>query len=262
MEFGDILQKYKLLPIWARSAVAIFIGILPGAYKYFDQGADFEDRLVEIQGHEQVAREKFETARKRKAGLPKLEEQLAFIEEQLTKAKQMLPDQYVIEEILEKTATIAKSTDVTLNRFKPMPEVPHSDEQYQYVELPIDTEVEGEFHKIAKFLDKLVHLEQSIFVRRLVMVPIIGAQPFSAVPGSKALGTPDQPSPFELARDTREKIREKANFSLVVYRGMGPQDAVRTNLIPAMPNAPQPVNSLLNATPKTPVQPTLAPPPA
>ena len=169
----ELKQRYKSLPLAARLGLLIIIALLPAVYTYLEQGQEYESRLIEVQNQEQEARTQFEKARQRKASLPKLEEQLAFTEDQLSRAKKHLPDFIKIEEILEKAALIAKDTSVTLMKFKPVAEVVHSAEGYTYVELPIETEIVGTYQRIASFLDRIAHLDSTIFVREIRLTPII-----------------------------------------------------------------------------------------
>lgn len=277
MDREELKQKYKILPLWARFALVGVVGLLPGLYKYFDEAEQLEADLVEVQGREVKARDAFELARQRKASLPKLEEQLAYTEDQLTKAKRMLPDQYIIEEILEKTATIAKSTGVTLTRFKPLPEVPHRGEQHSYVELPIETEIEGDFRRTANFFDKIAHLESSIFIRKIDM-SLASAQkdaskvkrPTSSLSSSaQAASSVTQEAetpltPYEAAKKARDQVKQKTKFNLIVYRGMGENEVFSGDN--DVTGAPQPGPNASGRPSKAPEQPPPAgaapPPPA
>ena len=168
----ELKQKYKNLHLWARLGLLVILGLLPALYSYLDQGEEFETRLMEAQNQEQTVRLEFEKARQRKASLPKLEEELAFTEDQLARAKKLLPDQVRIEEILEKVALISKETNVSLLRFRPEQTLVHDDVGgYRYVEIPIETEILGTYQKIASFFDQIAHLETAIFVREITIVP-------------------------------------------------------------------------------------------
>jgi Tfp pilus assembly protein PilO len=147
------------------------LGLIPGLYFYFDEGQSYEEKLAEITSQEATVRAEFEKARQRKSDLPKLEEKLAFTEDQLTKAKKLLPDSYIIESILEKAATLAYKTNVVLERFKPLAEIGHDSDGYRYMELPIETQITGDYQSIATFFDKVAHLDTTIFIRNIAITP-------------------------------------------------------------------------------------------
>ncbi len=218
MELEDLRDKYKILPMWSRVLIAVVIGILPGVYIYLDEGQILEDGLIEAESQLDAARVSFEAARKKKQELPKLEAELIFTEEQLAKAKQKLPDAYKIEEILHDAASIAKKTGVKLKNFKPGIEQVRQ-EAYPYVELPIATEIEGSFNQVASFLDMVVHLEGSIFVRQLELNRLTAKD-------RETRTEPGAVQTYEEAKAARQGVRVASRFDIVVYRGVGPQDAV------------------------------------
>ncbi len=194
MQLDELKQKYKNLPLWARFLLMFVLGLIPGLYFYFDEGQSYEEKLAEILGQEATVRAEFEKARQRKSDLPKLEEKLAFTEDQLNKAKKLLPDSYIIESILEKAATLAIKANVVLERFKPLAEIGHDSDGYRYVELPIETQITGDYQSIATFFDKVAHLESTIFIRNITITPAAGnaalQQLAQAGQGNQANGAP------------------------------------------------------------------------
>ncbi len=227
MEIDDLKDRYKVLPMWARILIAVTFGVLPGIYVYVDEGQVLEEALVEAESQEEAARIGFEAARKKKEEIPKLEAELIFTEEQLIKAKSKLPDSYRIEEILRDAAKVAKQTGVKFKNFKPGDERVRQ-EVYPFVELPIQTEVEGSFNQIASFLDIMVHLEGSIFIRQLELVRLEGKEKQEAVdPGTVIT--------YEQAKTARQNVKVNAKFDVVVYRGVGPKDQLAS---PEDPNSP------------------------
>jgi len=219
ISFDELKERYKMLPVWARLAVAFSIGLIPCFYLYFDEGAVLNDKLVESQQQVLSSRQKFEEARKKKANLPQLEEQLAYTEEQLAKAKLKLPDRIVIEDILQKAATIAKQTGVQLSSFNPSPDIVHT-QPYQYVEAPIATEVIGRFAQVATFFDRLIHLDGTIFMRHIELT----RQEADGKNGNRANQDEGTISAFDLAQNARHDIKVHAKFDIVVYRSLGERD--------------------------------------
>lgn len=227
MILDDIKLKYKGLPFWARALLMFITGLIPGIYYYLDEGQGFEDKLTEITTQETAARSEFENARQKKSDLPKLEEKLAFTEEQLNKAKRLLPDRYIIEDILEKTASIALKTNILLERFKPLNEIGHESEGYRYVELPIETQVTGEYQNIATFFDRIAHLETTIFIRNITITPSstnptrtserpqnptdFGLPGSSLLPSNPLQSNPGPLSPGELNQRINQRLTNNRN---------------------------------------------------
>lgn len=216
MDFEEIKERYKMLPLWARFLIAGILGLLPGAYVYYDEGDALQTQLETTTGEEGEARAKFEEARQQKANVPKLEEELEFTEQQLEKAKKKLPDIFHIEDVLQKAATIAKEVGVKLVKFEPQEDILHR-EDYKFVEKPIKTEIEGRFGQIAAFFDRIVHLETSVFVRKIDVTRVVKEKNDEAEPGPQAQR---QKTEFQLAKEARQNLRLRASFDIAMFRGM------------------------------------------
>jgi Tfp pilus assembly protein PilO len=210
MELDDLRDRYKLLPMAARIGVAVVVGVLPILYIFLDEGATLSDHLTELQERESQIRTKFEKARDRKGNLPKLEETLAFTEEQLNKAKRMLPETFRIEDVLQKVATTARDVGVKLESFKPLEEV-KKDLGYPTVEIPIQAEIAGRFGDIGNFLDQILRGEMGLFIKSIAITPVNGeATPLAGQSSTK--------SEFTIAKEARQQATEKAVLTIVAYR--------------------------------------------
>lgn len=244
---GELKERYKVLPAWGRLLVAFVIGLVPGAYVYLDESDDLDAKLTTLQTQYEESKQKFDAASQKRANLPKLEEQLQFTEEQLAKAKLKLPDNYRIEDILQRVATIAKSAGVSLVTFDPAQEAKRS-QPYPYVELTIVSEIKGSFAQIAMFFDQLIHLEGTIFLRRLDLSRFDARD--DKVANSEvaqgAAAADKKKTPFQLAQAERSNMRVRARFDVVVYRSMTSQESA---------SAPPPAAAAPAKAPKAPKAP-------
>jgi Tfp pilus assembly protein PilO len=212
MDTDELKERYKSLPMWARLLIALGVGLLPGAYIYFDEGELLAASLDEANQEKEAAQAKLDHAIAKKKKIPQIEERLAELEEQLAKAKKALPNSFRVEDVLQKTATIAKETGVKLVLFNPEQQKPGRGE-YRYMELPIATEIDGKFNQIAAFFDRLVHLEHSLFIRNLDISAVVEEVARDSVSsGSK--------SEHQLAMEARQRLSAKGKFQIIVYRSM------------------------------------------
>ena len=218
----ELRERYKLLPLAGRLLLVGALGLLPALYIYLDEGATLEEMQNSLQQQVEESRQKFAQASQKHSNLPKLEEQLQSTQEQLVKAKKKLPDTYQIELILEKIATIAKGNGVIMSLFDPTEEVKHQ-QPYPFVELPIIIEVLGTFDQVAHFLDQVVHLEGTIFLRSL-QINRAENRDLAALQEGDAAGKlnleTDKRSLFQKAKDARSNMKLKTHLELVVYRSM------------------------------------------
>jgi Tfp pilus assembly protein PilO len=250
MQLDELKDKYKAAPLWARLLAAAVIGMVPAAYFYMEDSETLAAALADAQGKESQAKQQFETAVDRKKNLPKLEEQLAFTEEQLIKAKKSLPDSYRIEDILEKTATIANETHVKLMSFDPGDEQPH-DSPSMYVVLPFATQIVGGFAEVAAFFDRVVHLESSIFVKNIELTRATaepsGAPAARARPGANVdPAVAASQAAYQSAQAARQNSRVGAKFQLSIYRAMTDGETaggVAAGTAQQLPGAAQPAGA-------------------
>ena len=224
MNSEELKHRYKVLPLWGRLLAAAIIGILPGVYIFFTEGMDLYDTVDNLSAQAESAKARFEKARQQKANLPQLEEKLAFTEEQLQKVKALLPDSVPIEDILQKTATIAKDAGVQLLAFTPAKDEVKA-EPYPYVEMPVLIKAQGRYVQVANFFDRLVHLDGSLAIRRLTIARKEAADsaekkaskdespldPGDSTGGAKALT-------FQQAKEARQNLEVTTNFTLAVFR--------------------------------------------
>ncbi|MBM4252078.1 MAG: hypothetical protein FJ146_08915 [Deltaproteobacteria bacterium] len=227
---NELRERYKILPLWGRLLAVTVIGILPAAYIYFDEGAILEESVSELEQKVDEARNKFREASNKHANLPKLEKDFQTTQEQLAKAKRKLPDQYKIEDILEKIATIANGADVVIREFLPQDEVRKQD-PYPYVELPISVVVDGVFAKVTDFLNGLIHLDGTVFVKGIdirrmstrdamkIAETLNGATPTDAAEQQNL-------SKYKKAIQARENLMVRAKVTMAVYRSMGGDEVV------------------------------------
>lgn len=212
MDFEELKERYKMLPTWVRLLAGAFIGMLYPIYMYASEGDVLAKQLDDLKATEREARSQFEEARRKKANLPELEEQLAFTKQQLAKAREKLPPEYNTDRILEKTATYAKEAEVAFTRFDPQNEKFGKDCR-KYMQMPIQGEAAGDYSQIASFLDSVAHIENSIFLNKVHLL--------SRVENTASNASEDmQLSDHERALKRRERLQVKSDFTLLVYREM------------------------------------------
>lgn len=217
MQLDDLKEAYKNLPTWKRLALCFVVGVLPAVYIYFTDSESIQLDMDAAVGQQTTVRTQFETSRTQKANIGSLEERLQFTQEQLVKAKKSLPDSYRIEDVLERIATIAKETGVQLKTFTPGQEQ-QSHGSAQYVERLIGTAIVGRFSQAAAFFDRVVHLESSIFLKRISIKRNDGER--------NPVAVANEASEHQKALAARRDVKVLATFDLAVYRSLAPGEVV------------------------------------
>jgi Tfp pilus assembly protein PilO len=212
LDADELKARWKALPIWGRLAIALVLGLLPAGYTYYNEAEGLEATLAAAKQELETSKQTFETKSRMKGDLPKEEERLAFTEEQLTKAKRSLPDSFRIEDVLQKTAAIAKEVGVKYVSIVPQDEQQKGTD-YKYMELPIQMRIDGKFGQVVSFFDRIVHLESAVYLSNIEI-------------GNKGDGNRDSAeaaeplSDFERAKAARAAVTVQSTFTLLVYRSL------------------------------------------
>lgn len=214
MDREDLIERYRSLSVRTRILFAILLGLLPGIYIYFEDGQLLTEELEQVRTEHDAQQSKLDHALAQKKQIPQIEQRLVELEDQLGKARKALPENFRVEEVLQKAASIARETGIKIVLFKPGQEKPGVGE-YKYMELPIATELSGKFNQIATFIDRLVHLKQSLLVRNISM---------NYVPFEDSLANSTQ-TEHQRALDARQRVAALATVEIVVFRSMTEQEA-------------------------------------
>lgn len=217
---NELLLKYKILQSWKRALITLIFGLTaPVAYSYLQS----EVSIIEAAKEESLSRkEQTETKLngliKKKKDAPRLEEQKKFTEEQLVEARKHLPDNYFIDQILNKTGLAAMKAKVDLLSFTPGAEATVQGEE-QYKELPLALKVRGSYSGIGQFVDNLVHFENMVHVRNLKIKAENRETVIDTVPSGNT-----SPSQIKsLATRLKEELKDvnlEATMDLVIFRSL------------------------------------------
>ncbi len=170
MDARELIARYKAWPRRNRMLAVAVAGMAYPLFMWWSDVPPLESQLESVVREENEARGKYEKMRKEQDDLPKLEVEFKFVQDQLAKAKALLPEKIAMEDILQKTATIARETRVALNEFSPAAELEVNGD-YRYAEIPVALVVRGGFSNIMTFYDRIVHLAGNIRLRGLVFSP-------------------------------------------------------------------------------------------
>ena len=192
------LQMNKL-PWWGQLLVFTLVGgIVVGAYYYFyaiQASADLDVRRAELAAIRGRIDKGMETARK----LPEFRAQVGDLEAKLENLKAILPEEKDVAELLRRLQTLASQSNLTIRHFRPraiaMKEL--------HAEWPIELEVEGAYHNVGQFLDKVSKLPRIINVGTMELTSVPQTRPGVTVKVTCTAMTfvlNDQPAPAAAAK--------------------------------------------------------------
>ncbi len=170
------LQMNKL-PWWGQLLVFTFVGAaIVGAYYYFyEQQArtDLGVRDAELAAIQGRIEKGMETARK----LPEFRAQVGDLEARLESLKAILPEEKDVAELLRRLQTLAAQSNLTIRHFRPRAIATKE----LHAEWPIEIEVEGAYHNVGQFLDRVSKLPRIINVGSMEMTMVPQPRPNATV---------------------------------------------------------------------------------
>ncbi len=153
------------LPWWGQLLVFTFVGaIVVGGYYYFYEQqarADLQVRDAELAAIRGRIDQGMETARK----LPEFRAQVGDLEARLDGLKAILPEEKDVAELLRRMQTLASQSNLTIRHFRPRAIV----SKELHAEWPIEIQVEGTYHNVGQFLDRVSKLPRIINVGAMEM---------------------------------------------------------------------------------------------
>ena len=147
-------------PIWILALVAIGLAavVLVGGYYFKITGMN--DEIARQQGRIAELEDQIRRGEAAKAQLPELQEKIARLEQQLDRLLAILPDRRNVHVLLRQFRALAERGDFDLLRVTPGREI----EQEYFNEWPITLTLEGTYHNLAKFFDRMSRFTRIINV--------------------------------------------------------------------------------------------------
>jgi len=121
-----------------------------GAFVYYYEmpaRADFSSRESQLEGLRKDISMGVNTARK----LPEFRRQVTELEARLSNLKAVLPEEKDAADLLRRMQTVATQSNLSIKSFKPAPTVT----KQLHAEWPINLELEGTYHNLAMFFDRV-----------------------------------------------------------------------------------------------------------
>jgi Tfp pilus assembly protein PilO len=146
---------------------ALGVGLLIGAalagavhYAWFrGLNTDIKNKRAELEGLQQEIQKGRAAERK----LSQFREEVKRLELELAKLLQILPSKRNTEELIKRIETLTRQGDFTLKKFTPGEFVPKE----FYSEWPIDISLDGTYHNLALFFDRMSRFSRIINVEEL-----------------------------------------------------------------------------------------------
>jgi type IV pilus assembly protein PilO len=152
------LEQIAKLPSAARAGILLAVVLLITGGYYFTIYSSQAESLERLHAQELELQRKLSEVRSITANIDEFEREIASLEIKLQKVLRQLPNEREIEVLLTDISNLGKTAGIEIKSFKRRQEVVHD----FYAEVPIDIEIEGQFHEVARFFDLLAGLPRIV----------------------------------------------------------------------------------------------------
>jgi type IV pilus assembly protein PilO len=154
---GKIDQLTKL-PQATRLGIIAGLSVLIAAGYFFGVYQAKSTELSRLRAKELELQRKLSEVRSVAANISAFESEIADLEIKLKTALRQLPNEKELEVLLTDISNLGKTAGIEINSFQRSDEIIHD----FYAEVPIDIELEGEFHDIARFFGLMSKLPRIV----------------------------------------------------------------------------------------------------
>lgn len=165
MQPSPIIERLAKLPRGQRFVVYLLLYVVVGLLFMFTIYYPGTSELSTLKKNKENLQRQKAQVEARVANKEVFDQELERLGKELAIAKSELPSQREIPELLKGISQLGKKVGLEVRRFTPLPE-----ERLEYVsEVPVELEVEGSFHEVAMFFDRLSKMNRVVYVQDIEM---------------------------------------------------------------------------------------------
>ena len=160
---GDLLEKIGKLTGIQKLGVALGIYAAVAAGLWFGLVSPTQEKIQSARSEQSNLQEERDEKRDIAENRDRWERAVERLNEELAKAVKELPNEREIPELLRRISSIGKKIGLEFALFQPMPEV----RQNFYADVPVKLRVEGSYHEVATFFDRVGKLNRIVNIKNI-----------------------------------------------------------------------------------------------
>lgn len=165
MKASDLTERLAKLPRPQRLVVYGLLGVLVVVVWWFSFMSPALDEISKLESDGAGLRKQLAEVEARAKNLASLEGELEALKADLKQALKELPNDREIPGLLKGISTLGRNVGLEVRKFQPQPEGVR-----EYVaEVPVTLEVEGSYHEVGMFFDRLAKMNRIVYVRNITM---------------------------------------------------------------------------------------------
>ncbi len=162
---GDFLEQLSKYSTSQKMAGALVVYLILAAVIWFGFVKPTKDQVLVAQNRNMKLVEERNENREIAENRERWERRVEVLNEELARAIKELPNEREIPELLRRISSIGKKIGLEFLLFQPLPEVPRE----FYADVPVKLKIEGSFHEVATFFDRIGKLNRIVNIRDISM---------------------------------------------------------------------------------------------
>lgn len=162
---GDLFERLSKLSGLQKLLAALAIYAAVGLLLYIPLIKATQDKIADAESTQEDLRDEKERFQKTARDKETWRKQVDALNKKLAKAIKELPNDREIPDLVRRISTIGKKIGLEFLLFQPLPE----SKQEFYAEVPVKLKVEGSYHDVATFFDRVGKFSRIVNVRDISM---------------------------------------------------------------------------------------------
>lgn len=165
MQTSPIIERLAKLPRGQRFLLYIVLYVVVGLMYVFTIYYPSMSELDSLKSNKENLKRQKAQVEARVANKETFDQELERLTKELSIALSELPSDREIPGLLKGISQLGKKVGLEVRRFTPLPE----DRREYVAEVPVELEVEGSFHEVAMFFDRLSKMNRIVYVQDIEM---------------------------------------------------------------------------------------------
>jgi type IV pilus assembly protein PilO len=159
------LDKFAKLPGSTKMIILVVLVVAVGFGYYMMFHIPQQEVLEGLQGQIEGLRAERDKNAKIAEHLDEYKAEVARLQEDLERAKALLPNEREIDDLLKSVANLGKKVGLQFLLFRPLPDI----QRDFYAEVPVEISISGGYHEIALFFAKVGQLKRIVNIQNVAM---------------------------------------------------------------------------------------------